>query len=371
MIPVFHPGHYHPDLKTHIYWGLSAYEQSAGDFAAEYSYFQMNTLFLINAPFPYSPSFYIALKLLSNKPADILFWVRFLPVFLTILIAPALHLTVRKISGSTAAGIWASIAYIISGITTLRILYFFCPALWGTFFITAAMFAFCLRSENYGRDKPIIFFLPEIFLVFLGCIAYPAGPFALGLFALGLLFLWTAIGGERWILLKNWLRIFVPSIGMALLLYYIWYIPEIVSKVLPKMKDRVLSSANLEVDLSIWSRFQGLLGINAIIILGAIGYVMLLRKIGSRILRTVFICWGVSWLALFATRFIPVAKTLFKFSKDELFLLPLLSISLGYLIHRLWAGEKYQKILAVVVVLTLIAGFLLKLMILIPQLYLF
>jgi hypothetical protein len=158
---------------------------------------------------------------------------------------------------------------------------------------------------------------------------------------------------------------------MALLFYYIWYIPEIVSKVIPRMKDQVLYSANLEIDLSIWSRFQGLLGVNAIIILGAVGYVMLLRKIGNRISRTVFICWGVSWLMLFAARFIPVAKTLFKFSKDELFLLPLLAISLGYLVHWLWAGEKYRKVLAVAAVLTLIAGFLLKLLILIPQLYSF
>jgi hypothetical protein len=371
MMLVFHPGHYHPDLKTHIYWGLSAYEQSAGDFAAEYSFFQMNTLFLINAPFPYSPSFYIALKLLSNEPADILFWVRFLPVFLTILVAPVLYLTVRKISGSSVAGIWASIAYIISGITTLRILYFFCPALWGTFFITAAMLVFCLRSESYGRDKPLIDFLPEILLIFFGCIAYPAGPFALGIFAVGLFFLWLAMSVERRVLIKNWLHIFTPSIGMALLLYYVWYIPEIVLKVLPKMKDKVLYTVNLEVDHSIWSRFQGLLGVNAIIILGLIGYTMLLIKIRSRILRTVLICWGVSWLALFAARFIPVAKTLFKFSKDELFLLPLLSISLGYLVHWLWAGKKYQKALAVVVILTLIAGFFLKLYILIPRLYVF
>lgn len=371
MMPVFHPGHYHPDLKTHVYWGLSAYRQSAGDFTAEYSFFQMNTLFLINAPFPYSPSFYLALKLLSGQPADVLFWVRFLPVFLTVLAAPLIHLTVRKITGSSAAGIWSSVAYLISGITALRILYFFCPALWGTFFITAAMLAVCLNAENYEKERTIRNSLPEILLIFIGCIAYPAGPFVFGVLAAALLLFWILDSEKRHIHIKNWLRLFIPSIGLAFLLYYVWYIPEIISKVIPRMQDKVLYNVNLELDSSIWSRFQGLLGISAIIILGFIGFVLLMMNLKNRLIKTIFISWGVSWFVLFITRFIPVAKTLFKFSKDELFLLPLLSICLGYLVYWLWSGKIYRKVLAGVVVLILASGFLLKLYVLVPRLYIF
>lgn len=368
-ILTFHPAHYHPDLKTHIYWGLSAFEQPIGDFSAEYSFFQMNVLLLINAPFPYSPSFYIAVKLLSSEPAGVIFWVRFLPILLTVLIAPLLYLTIRKISGSDSAGVWSSIAYLLSGIAALRILYFFCPALWGTFFITAAMLLICWRYKHYTEKRTIRYLLPEIAALTIGLLAYPAGPFTLGVFALSLLIFWLTSGESKKIYLGNWLRIFVPSFSAALFLYYIWFIPEIIAKVLPRMKEGAFFKENLETDPTIWSRFQDLLGTNVIIILGIAGFILLLIDLKNRTLRTVFASWGISWLFLFAVRFIPLAKTLFKFSKDELFLLPLLAVSLGYLTSRLWEGNLYKKILAAMVVCILIAGFYLKISILIPRLY--
>lgn len=368
-VMMFHPGHYHPDLKTHIYWGLSAFEQSIGDFSAEYSFFQMNALLLVNAPFPYSPSFYIAVKLLSGEPSDVLFWIRFLPIIMTVLIAPVIFLLVRKITFSEVAAAASATAYLISGITALRILYFFCPALWGTFFIAAAMLLICWRSENYNRQKSLRYFIPEIAAITAGLLAYPAGPFTLGMFAMILLLFWTALDRDRKVLIKNWIKIFIPSFILALALYYVWFIPELIDKVFPKMQQGAIGSPSAELGETVWSRFQGLLGINVIIVLGLIGFILLIQKIKNSRLKALFISWGIAWLILFVARFIPYVKTLFKFSKDELFLLPLLSISIGFLISELWAAKKYGKLLAIAVSMVLIAGFLLKMEILVPRLY--
>lgn len=203
----------------------------------------------------------------------------------------------------------------------------------------------------------------------MGLLAYPAGPFTLGVFAVTLLLLWSITGGKKTALFKNWFKVFIPSFSLALFLYYIWFIPELIAKVIPKMKQGAFSSANPELGESVWSRFQGLLGINAIIVFGLIGFILLLLKSRNKILKMILASWGIAWLLLFITRFVPYAKTLFKFSKDELFLLPLLSISLGYLISELWSGKIYRKALAVAVCLVLLAGFFLKIAVLIPRLY--
>lgn len=363
----FHPSHYHPDLKTHIKWSLAAENQSILDFSNEYSYFQMSALLLIQAPFPYSPSFYLAIKALSINNAHILFWVRFLPVLMTMLLMPFLYIVVRRITSARLAAAAASVVFIFNGIMALRILYFFYPALWGYFFISLTTLFLVFRSNLYKSPRKIKRLLPEILLVTIAFVAYPSGPFALGMMFLVVLIFAAIFARREKDFLRNWTKIFVPAILLANILYYAWYIPDIITKVLPRLREFSAAGWGAIRESSVLGRVEGLLSFYLIIFAALAGFILLLQKLKGKTCRNIILGWGIAWAILFTARYIPVASTLFKFSKDALFLLPLFSISLGYLIDFLWKRKAVYRSLAITVGLLLAGGFYIKILMLLTR----
>ncbi len=369
LVMSFHPEHYHPDLKTHIKWSLESYDSSAFDFIREYSMFQMRVLLGIDAPFPYSPSFYLAVDALSVDKTDILFWVRFLPIFMTMLLVPLIFITLNKLTDSLQASTVGGLVFIFNGIMALRILYFFYPALWGNFFILLPMLFLLLRSGNYKTTLPFKRLLPEIILLTIGFIAYPSGPFTLGLTFLVFFPTVLVFFRERNEVFKNWLKIFAPSILLANMVYYAWYIPSIVTKVIPQMKNFDARGIGGIEQGSVITRMDGLLGHSIIFPVVVAGFVLLLLRLGERTAAYILLAWDFAWLILYIARFLPVLDTLFKFSKDALFLLPLIALSIGYLIHYLWNKTIVWKILAVSICLLLISGFYIKIIMLFQRVF--
>ncbi|MBN2135519.1 MAG: hypothetical protein JW737_07300 [Acidobacteria bacterium] len=358
----FYPTHYHPDAKTHIKWSVKAEQTSTGDFITEYSYFQMQALLFIQAPFPYSPSFYLAVKALSPSPAATLFWVRFLPVLLTVLSGLLIYIGVRRVVASESnAPIYATIIYLFNGIMVLRILYYFYPALWGYFFITGAILLLLYRSSRYSEKLRFFQVLPEILLITIGFIAYPSGPFALGMIFLSFIAVWFIMERKYSVIINNWFKIFIPAILFANLTYYLWYIPDIINKVLPAMKNMSTAGNGNNGSVTVFERLGGILGSEVLFLIALIGFILLIRKLEEKNTKYILLSWGVSWLFLFAAGLLPSTRALFKFGKDSLLLMPLFAISLGYLVDLLLRKKTGYRIVAIFILIFCMVGFGVKL----------
>jgi hypothetical protein len=319
----------------------------------------MKVLLGLNARFPYSPSFYLAVAALSTNDISLKFWIRFLPIIILILLIPMLYTSIITISNSDLMANLGVLFYLFNGIPVIRILLFFYPAIWGGFFIMAASLFLLIRSKDYRLHHRFRWYIPEILFLTAGFIAYPSGPICIGAISLILLAIWSISKNDRKENLISWLKIFIPSIITANVLYYGWYIKDIFQKVIPGLSRLSVAGTTAAPSESIIERLDGIFGTWLVFIIALIGFFMLLKNIHDSNRKSVLMAWGLSWLLLFSTRFFPSIYALFKFGKEFVFLWPLFAISIAYPIASLWQKQGRYRLLSLLLSMIAFIGFIL------------
>lgn len=357
LFALFHPDFYYPDVRTHSKFVSLIWTEGLDGFFANYIDNQHTHLLGLQLvgdqwlAFPYPPLLYLSIYPLSLLQLPVEDWMKLVPTALLVVEALIVFALARKLGASPRAALVAVVLHATARVLAFRLAVASYAAMFGHFWDLVVVLYLVFFFDRIQRVPYAIGFAS---LIAISILSYAGSALVLGLFIPAFCLAFVFVKKDRrpatttLISIAAWALI---GALVAIASFYWQYVPEILTRPPSAASSAELVETTLTplaaVSMSAYrlNLFYGIFGFLAL------GSLLVLRgKLRHPLTGPLVAAAVATFLGLNFLRAGLGATHIFQFSKDDLVLVPVITIALGVLVDT-WIASKRSRIVAGLIVI--------------------
>lgn len=354
---LFHPDFYYPDVRTHSKFVSLIWTEGLHDFFAHYIDNQHTHLLGLQLvgnrwlAFPYPPLLYLSIYPLSLLQLPVEDWMKLVPTALLAVEALVLFALARKLGVGEKAALVAVVLHASARVLAFRLAVASYAAMFGHFWDFVVVLYLVFFFDRIRRPPYALGFAA---LIAISILSYAGSALVLGLFVPAFCIALTLIGGDRRPAAATLVSIAAWALFGALVAvasFYWQYVPEILTR-----PDGAASSSALvetaftplaALSMSAYrlNLFYGVFGFIAL------GSLAIMRRKSSHPLAGALVAAAIAtFIGLNFLRAGLGSTHIFQFSKDDLVLVPVITIALARLVEALDVSRRARFVAGLIVI---------------------